>query len=384
MKFKDLTKNISIFILAVLIIAVYKTFDSIGIVFGYIGRFFRLLIPVFIAFAIAFLLHPVCKKIESLLRKLKIKFLAKHCRGFAVAAVYLIALLAVSGVFSILLPMLFKSITDFVQQLPSIIENAGKFLYSLEFGGYSVRPVLDKITIQEVMNKFNLTDIQMYMDSLAGFSKGIVNIFLAIIISVYILLDRGGFLITARKLTDLIIPEKGKAIFIKYVQRTFNIMYKYVYCQLLEVCIVSAMAFLALIILRVNYAPILALLIGVANLIPYFGAVIACAFTALLTVFTSSLSKGIVVAIVLIVLQQIDANIIQPKLVRDTLKVKPFWVLCGVSVGSGLFGMIGILLAVPVMALIKTIFEDCYDYYLSSKKERENDPQTITKPQTEE
>ncbi len=372
MKFKDLSKNISIFILAVLIIAVYKTFDSIGLVFGYIGRFFRLLIPVFLAFAIAFILHPVCKKFETLYRKLKIKKLSEHCRGFAVTTVYLIALLVVAGIFSILLPMLFRSITDLIQQLPSIIEKAGKYLYSLELGGYSLRAVLDQITIQEVVSKFNLTDVQLYVNSLAGFSKGIFNVFLAIIISIYVLLDRSGFLSTAGKLTDLVIPEKGKGIFLKYVHRTFNIMYKYVYCQLLEVCIVAAMAFVALLILGVNYAPILALVIGIANLVPYFGAVIACAFTALLTVFTSTLSKGIIVAIVLIVLQQIDANIIQPKLVRDALKVKPFWVLCGVSIGGGLFGMIGILLAVPVMALIKTIFEDCYDYYLLSKNEKDS------------
>ena len=69
----------------------------------------------------------------------------------------------------------------------------------------------------------------------------------------------------------------------------------------------------------------------------------------------------------LIILQQLDANLIQPKLVKDTLKVKPFWVLVGVLLGGGLFGMIGILLAVPVIALIKIVFEDIYDYYTVGK-----------------
>jgi len=141
-------------------------------------------------------------------------------------------------------------------------------------------------------------------------------------------------------------------------------MHKYVYCQLLEVVIVFVLSLIILLVMGVQYAPILSLFIGVFNLIPYFGAIIACTITALLTVFTSSLSKGIAVAVALIIMQQIDANIIQPKLVKDALKVKPFWVICGVSVGGGLFGILGILLAVPFMALIKTIFEDCYNYFL--------------------
>ena len=68
-------------------------------------------------------------------------------------------------------------------------------------------------------------------------------------------------------------------------------------------------------------------------------------------------------------MQQIDANIIQPKLVRNALEVKPFWVLCGISVGGGLFGMLGIILAVPVMALVKTLFDDYYEYAESKNAE---------------
>ena len=123
--------------------------------------------------------------------------------------------------------------------------------------------------------------------------------------------------------------------------------------------------------MNVSYAPVLAIFIGIANLVPYFGAIVACVVTALLTAFTSSFSKGIIVIIVLIVLQQIDSNVIQPRLVKNALKVKPFWVLCGVTVGSGLFGVLGIVLAVPVMALIKIIFEDIYEYNMLFDDEEE-------------
>ena len=131
--------------------------------------------------------------------------------------------------------------------------------------------------------------------------------------------------------------------------------------------IVFVLALCVLVAMGVRYSPVLAVFIGVFNIIPYFGAVIACVVTALLTVFTSSLSKGIWVAVALIVIQQLDANLIQPRLVRDALQVKPFWVLCGISVGGGLFGILGIILAVPALALAKTLFDDYYDYVKTKK-----------------
>ena len=374
---KSLSKYFGIFVLATLIIIVYKTFDSLGIVFSYIGDFFSLLSPIFAAFAIAFVLYPACKRLEDLFNKHpKLK---KHSRGLSVATIYLGALIVVGAFFAVMVPIIYNSISEFIKQLPSLVESAGKYLYSLKIGNYSLRPILDKLTVEEAMAKFDLNDVDTYVASIASISKSIVNIGLSVIISVYILLDRAGLLNTSRKIRNFILPEKWKIIFKKYAHQTFNIMYKYIYCQLLDMCIVAIIAFIGLTVMDVKYAPILAIFIGISNLIPYFGAIVACALASLLTVFTASVPKAIIVAVVLIILQQIDANIIQPRIVKNALKVKPFWVLCGVLVGGGLFGMLGIILAVPVMALIKVIANDVYDYHMSAvatsdSKKSEEDP----------
>jgi predicted PurR-regulated permease PerM len=111
-------------------------------------------------------------------------------------------------------------------------------------------------------------------------------------------------------------------------------------------------------ILRVKYSLVLAILIGALNIIPYFGAIIAAIIVCLITLFTTSFKAALILAIAIIVLQQIDSNIIQPKLVKDSLQVKPLWVIFGVIVGGGLFGFFGLLLAVPVISLIKLIFKE--------------------------
>lgn len=379
MKREDIRKYISIFILAVMIIAVYKTFDSLGEVFSYIGGFFSLLVPILLAFTIAFILFPLCKKLENIYGGVRFGFVKSHKRGFATATSYIAFLAIVSGFFSVILPALFESITDLIQSLPQIIENVRKYLYSVNFGGYSLKPFLDKITIDEIMTAFNLKNMQSFVSSIAGFSKGILNVFLALIISVYILLDRHSLLGATDKLMSITVPGKHKPIIVKYTNRTFSILYRYIYCQLIDVVIVFVIAFIALSIMGAKYALALALFVGIFNLIPYFGATVACTLAAVITAFTATFSKGILVAIVLIVLQQLDANLIQPKLVKDTLKVRPFWVLCGVTIGGGLFGMLGILLAVPVMALFKTIFEDIYELHTANKSS--NTPKADSKSQ---
>ncbi len=377
MKHEQLSKNIGYFILAVLIIVVYKTFDSIGTIFGFFGDILSILSPVFWAFALAFVLHPACRKLECLYKK--IPKIASHTRGFSVATVYIIAISLLCGFFAVVLPILFQSISDFIMYLPTLIVKVKDFLYSVEIGGYSLKPVLNTVTIEDVMAKLNLTDVDLYVNKFAGFSKGIVNIFLSVIISIYILLDRAGFLSTVRKLLSVTLPKKARDIFTKYADSTFRIMYTYINCQLLDMCIVACISFGALMILGVPYAPILAIFIGIANLVPYFGAIVACTLSALLTAFTVSFSKAIMVAIILLVLQQVDSNIIQPKLVKTTLKVKPFWVLVGVLLGGELFGILGIILAVPTMALIKTIFEDVYDYRHSMTKTKTKETENIQK-----
>ena len=97
---------------------------------------------------------------------------------------------------------------------------------------------------------------------------------------------------------------------------------------------------------------------GAFNLIPYFGAITATVLAAVITVFTKSFTSGVIVAVVLIVLQQLDANFIQPKLLSGALNVKPFWVILGIITGGGLFGVLGIFLAVPIFALLRIILID--------------------------
>lgn len=122
-------------------------------------------------------------------------------------------------------------------------------------------------------------------------------------------------------------------------------------------------------IMHVKYAVMLGLFIGLFNLIPYFGAIIAVAISVILTILTGGLSKAIEMTIVVIILQQIDANFINPKIVGESLEISPLLVIFSVTIGGAYFGILGMFLAVPVAAVIKLLITDLVDYKYKKREE---------------
>ena len=115
-------------------------------------------------------------------------------------------------------------------------------------------------------------------------------------------------------------------------------------------------------IMGVKYSVLLGFLIGILNIIPYFGAIIGVGLSILITIFTGGFAKAIWLAIVVIIIQQIDANIINPRILGNSLKVSPILVIFSVTVGGAYFGVLGMFLAVPVVAIIKIILLDYIEY----------------------
>ena len=131
--------------------------------------------------------------------------------------------------------------------------------------------------------------------------------------------------------------------------------------------LVSVLVSIALTIMGVKYAPVLGIFIGLFNMIPYFGAIIATAIAAIITLITGGLSQAIWMLIVVIILQQIDANIINPKIVGKSLKMSPLLVIFAVTVGGAFFGVLGMFLGVPIVATIKMMLDD----YIENNKPKE-------------
>ena len=139
------------------------------------------------------------------------------------------------------------------------------------------------------------------------------------------------------------------------------------WCEI-DAVIVGVVTTIAMSIMGIKYAVLLGFLIGLFNLIPFFGAIVAVTIAILITICTAGIGKAIWLAIIVIILQQIDANIINPKILGDKLKISPILIIFSVTFAGAYFGVFGMFVAVPIVAIIKLIINDYLDYKLENKK----------------
>lgn len=360
------------FLLGLALILIYKALDNFTYVSEAIGQFFNILAPFLVGVLIAYLLYMPCKKIENTYAKSKNKFIRRKARTLSIMTVYLITVLILVILINVILPVVLESVVD-------LINNAQTY-YTIAIDKYNNLPedsVLKNEMINEAIANVQHIDIKQYFQfdkiieyilKVIGAVTGIADIFVAVIVSIYVLSERTRILRFFKRLTEAIFKENTYKNIDKYYNHSNEIFFNFVASQFIDGIVVGVLVTIAMTIMGIKYAPLLGFLIGLFNIIPYIGAIIAVVISALITLITGGISQAIWMLIVVIILQQIDANIINPKIVGQSLKVSPLLVLFSVTIGGAYFGILGMFLAVPVAAIIKIIAEDYVNYKLAEKK----------------
>lgn len=225
---------------------------------------------------------------------------------------------------------------------------------------------LEKIDILKIVNLENISD---YIKSVVGLAQGIFSVFVSLIMSVYILLERGEILKFARRLLEALFKKETCKAIDNYFVKANDIFFKFISSQLIDALIVGIIVSIGMWILRVKYWVLLGFMIGLFNIIPYFGAIVGVTIAAIITLLTGGFSKAIWMLIVVIILQQLDANIINPKIIGNALKLSPILVIFAVTLFGAYFGVLGMFLAVPIIAVIKILVNDFIDYKIKNKEE---------------
>ena len=358
--FKKGSKWLYWFTLIVAVVIIYKVLDNFTGIGLWLGNLLKVLSPFFMAILLAYLLYIPCRKIEKLYRKSK--RLKKRARGLSVAITYLLAILVIIIAVNILLPILSESVIELASNLPGYYDNAIKYIENLPEDS-----IINKEIVQNAINKLkeiditkllSLDNITMYVEKVVGIANGIFNVFVTIVVSIYILLERTEILKYVRRLNSSLFSEKRCNTINRYFVKGNEIFFKYISSQVLDAIIVGIIMSIALSIMGVKYSILLGFLIGVFNLIPYFGAIFAVIIATIVTLFTGGFSQAIWVVIVLIILQQIDANVINPKIIGDALEISRILIIFAVTVGGSYFGILGMFLGVPVVSVIKMMIDD--------------------------
>ena len=338
-----------------------KLVDNISIVWDTLSSLYIIISPFIFALIIAYILNPLMKFIE---RKFKFK------RGLSILVTYLIVL-GTLALFSLyIFPKLYYSILDIINNIPAISITVQQWFNDflqqkhiqdlMNSGVVNLNPDLVVPKISTVA----MRSLNMLVNTTLSFTTYFIRVIFGFLIAIYVLLDKENICKFFLKLIYVILKKK-RADAVMNIAKNLDIMIgNYIGIKAIDSLIIGFLAFIGLSIIGSQYVLLLAVIVGVTNMIPYIGALICIILSFSINVFVSPIS-AFVVAGYLFALHQFDAWFLDPKLVGNKVGLSPLAVLFGVVIGGGFYGIIGMLLASPVMSVIKlylTRFLDNYDF----------------------
>ena len=321
--------------------------------FKIIEKLWSLLVPVFYGFIIAYILNPLVKIIK---KKLKIK------EGMAILSSYLLLIVLIIVISIFLIPNMINSTIDIASNVPLYIKEAQGWIEGI----LNVNSIHEIIINTDIMNNLNelisqfgtmaITLLEGTIGYIFVFSSQLVKLFLGLLISIYVLIDKDRIIRESKKITFLIFKEKIATKLIEFVRIYHRMIGEYIGIKAIDSSIIAVMALVLLSLVKSEYAFLLAVIVGITNMIPYFGPLIGEIIGFLFNIFVSP-TKGIVVLLVLLALQLFDGWYLDPKLIGDKVGVRPLYIIVAVLIGGGFFGAIGMLLASPTVATLKIYYE---------------------------
>ena len=365
-KEKDWKRWVGLFLFCVTLIVIYKTLDNFGVIFTWLDNFNKIIMPFILAIIIAYIFYIPCRSVERLYRKSKIKIISKKCRGLATLTIYLIAGFAIFVIIRFVFPTLTKSITELAMNLPGYYNRALDYFSNLpEDNALKQLNIADMILkvkevniAEKVVGFLDFDNVSQYIKGVMGLTGIIFDAFVTLVVSIYLILERSDIKSFLKNLSKAMFNKEMNERLAEYYRKTNNVFFNFISSQVLDAILVGIISTIAMTIMNVRYAALLGFLIGLFNIIPYFGAIVAVGISIIITIFTGGIFKAIWMAITVIILQQIDANIINPRILGNSLQLSPILVIFSITILGSYFGVLGMFLAVPIAAMIKILLLD--------------------------
>lgn len=367
--------------LILLFFAIYR-WDYI---FGFISTLFTILMPFIYGLAIAYLMNPVVKFFEN---KVFVKLIKKFSKkkkdrkrlarvlSLCTSTIIFFGVLITSV--SFLIPEILKSIEMLVLNINTYLTNSKELLIDLFGGSSAIKDFINENygEFSEFMNKsFNEGIFDNMMETLGnsifGTLKFLYNLIIGYIIAIYILVDKEKFKAQSKKLLYTLFDYDRINIILENTRYTDKVFGGFFAGKLLDSLIIGIICFICMIIMGMPYSLIVSVIVGVTNVIPYFGPFIGAIPSAFL-IFLVDPGKCLMFIIFIFILQQIDGNIIGPKILGSKTGLSSFWVLFSLLIFGGLFGMVGMLLGVPLFSILYSFINGVLKRRLKEKKLPEN------------
>ena len=376
------------------ILAMLFLLINIGVIvpkgMSFIATFFSLISPFIVGLAIVYLLNPIVNQIEKILYKsLGIIFKKKKdrmsFRGLSVLITYLI----VAGCIFLILSVIISSVANEIKLADTdSLKNIALSL--LSSGKEFIRGIASKLeqfgiksaNISEYQQKLldwinsSTTDIATGAFSfVSNVGNAISKFLIAMVLSIYVLIDLDNLKKYWQKAAAALLRNRSYGALSTFLKDADDCFSGYIKGQFLDACVMAVLVSVGLSIVNVKYSVLIGILTGIGNLIPYVGPIFAYGGTILACVVDGDFKKMLIGLIVVLVIQGLDGNFINPKLLSNSISVNPILVIIALLIGASTGGLMGMLVAVPVAALVKKEFDRFIAWREAKKLEKAGEMQ---------
>lgn len=308
---------------------------------------------------IAFLINPLVKLFDKLFGKIKpLKKHGKPRKFLSLLLSYLLVVALVVLMFVYLLPQIGTSITEIVNQVPGWITKINEGLMKFEtdhpdFDYDIVNEFLNNITPQLMeFSKRVVTDVvPMIFTTSISVVKGLLNVLIAFIVSVYMVSDKKLLARGFKRVLYSVASEKAGDVIMETLRECYHIFSQFVLGKTVDSFIIGWICFFLMTILRLPFTPIVSLIVGITNMIPYFGPFIGAVPGIVLILMVDPI-QAIIFTVLIIVIQQFDGLYLGPRILGETVGLRPLWIIFAITVGGSIGGVVGMFLGVPVVAVL--------------------------------
>lgn len=354
-------------------IVLYFIASRLGNFNSKIAEFKSIIQPFIIGGVLAYIINFILKFYEDVVFEFKgmKKIQEKYKRTLAITFSYITALFILVVFIMFVLPQVMESIRGLANSIPqyvnSVTELITEFAKKQDIKQEHLSLIVDKW--KEVIN-YIITFISEMAPVVGNFifsiGSSILNIILGIIISIYILADKEKFIALSRKLVFSIFSEKASKRILEIASRSNDTFGKFLSGKILDSLIIGILTFVILIIFKMPYALLISVIIGITNIIPVFGPFFGAIPSTIIILCVSPI-KALWFIVIIIVIQQIDGNIIGPKILGDSIGISPFWILFSILIFGKLLGVVGMIIGVPVFAVIYSVIKEIVENKLRRK-----------------
>ena len=364
--FEKLKKNkqlwlnsLSIFIVGVGLLFIYFILKNVGLITAEIHTFILLIRPVIIAFGIAYVLNRpmifVEKKLKGISRKLfKKEITSGVSRGITILFLFLLVVGAIYVLFNSIIPPIIKNLRLLLESLPMFQDSMSYYINELGpyVQSFITQQQIDQISsfVTNLLSSAGTYALQLGTGVITNVTGFAISTLTTIILSIYFLKHKEVLIDSLNKGAEVLLSEKVLSRVKQLLRDLDTVFGGFLIAQLIAALLAGICSTIILLLIGHPFAILVGLVTGVANVIPYIGPILGAILGSVLGLF-SSLHLAILSLILLTIYQQLDANVIQPKLLSSSVGLNPVWVLIAILIGGHYLGMVGMIVSIPSAAL---------------------------------